>query len=68
MGQTEGFRETLRGLAMIHEGFVQDKARLGLDPAPGSALDPKTVALLLLGRRWPSGHRRSAWNGAPAGH
>jgi 4-carboxymuconolactone decarboxylase len=49
MGQTEGFQETLRGLAMIHEGFVQDKALLGLDPARGSALDPKTAALLLVG-------------------
>jgi 4-carboxymuconolactone decarboxylase len=49
MGQTEGFQETLRELAMIHEGFVQDKAGLGLDPARGSALDPKTSALLLVG-------------------
>jgi 4-carboxymuconolactone decarboxylase len=49
MGQTEGYRETLRDLAMIHEGFVQDKAGLGLDPARVSALDPKTAALLLVG-------------------
>jgi alkylhydroperoxidase/carboxymuconolactone decarboxylase family protein YurZ len=49
MGQTEGFQEILRRLAMIHEGFVQDKARLGLDLARVSALDPKTAALLLVG-------------------
>jgi len=41
-----GFQETLRRLAIIHEGFVQDKARLGLDLARTSALDPKTAALL----------------------
>ena len=43
-----GFQDTLRQLAMIHEGFVQDKARLGLDPARTSALEPKTAALLLV--------------------
>jgi 4-carboxymuconolactone decarboxylase len=49
MGQTAGFQETLRGLATIHEGFVQDQAGLGLDLARGSALDPKTAALLQVG-------------------
>ena len=44
MGQTVGFQETLRRLAMIDEGFVEDEARLGL--AAASALDPKTTALL----------------------
>jgi 4-carboxymuconolactone decarboxylase len=44
MGQTVRFQETLRRLAMIDEGFVQDEAGLGLDPA--SALEPKTAALL----------------------
>ena len=34
---------------MIDEGFVQDEARLGMDLAPTSALDPKTAALLQLG-------------------
>ena len=42
------FQETLRRLAMIDEGFVEAEARLGLDPAPTSALDPKTAALLQL--------------------
>jgi alkylhydroperoxidase/carboxymuconolactone decarboxylase family protein YurZ len=46
MNQATGFQETLRRLAIIHEGFVQDKARLGLDLARTSALDPKTAALL----------------------
>jgi hypothetical protein len=31
--QAAGFPEIVRKLAMIHEGFVQDKARLGLDLA-----------------------------------
>ena len=49
MGQTVRFQETLRRLAMIDEGFVQDDARLGLGPVSGSALDPKTWALLQVG-------------------
>src|SRR6516162_4472501 len=39
--QTAGFREILRQLAMIHQGFAQDKARLGLDLARASALMPR---------------------------
>jgi 4-carboxymuconolactone decarboxylase len=46
MGQTVRFQETLRRLAMIDEGFVEDEAGLGLGPAAASALDPKTAALL----------------------
>ena len=46
MGQTVRFQETLRRLAMIDEGFVQDEAGLGL--ARISALDPRTAALLQL--------------------
>ena len=46
MGQTVRFQETLRRLAMIDEGFVEDQAGLGLGPAQASALDPKTAALL----------------------
>ena len=46
MGLTVRFQETLRRLAMIDEGFVEDEAGLGLGPAGTSALDPKTVALL----------------------
>jgi len=49
MSQTARFQEVLRRLAMIHEGFVQDQARLGLEMARGSALDPKTAALLVVG-------------------
>jgi 4-carboxymuconolactone decarboxylase len=49
MGQTLRFQETLRRLAMIDEGFVQDEAGLGLGLAGISALDPKTAALLQLG-------------------
>ena len=46
MDQTARFQETLRRLAMIDEGFVEDKAGLGLGLAGTSALDPKTAALL----------------------
>ena len=46
MGLTVRFQETLRRLAMIDEGFVEDEAGIGLDPAQASALDPKTAALL----------------------
>jgi 4-carboxymuconolactone decarboxylase len=49
MGQAVRFHETLRRLAMIDEGFVEDQAGLGLDPAAASALDPKTAALLHVG-------------------
>jgi 4-carboxymuconolactone decarboxylase len=48
MNQEARFQETLRKLAMIHEGFVQDKSRLGLDLARTSALDPKTAALIVV--------------------
>ena len=43
------FQETLRRLAMIDEGFVQDEAGLGLVSVSTSSLDPKTAALLQLG-------------------
>ena len=49
MGQTMRFQETLRRLAMIEEGFVEDEAGLGLGPVSTSALDPKTAALLQVG-------------------
>ena len=49
MGQTVRFQETLRRLAMIDEGFVQDQAGIGCGLARVSALDPKTAALLQAG-------------------
>ena len=49
MDLTARFHETLRRLAMIDEGFVEDQAGLRLDPAFTSALDPKTSALLRVG-------------------
>ena len=48
MGRSSGFQEILRRLAIIDEGFVEDQAGLGLDPAGISVLDAKTVALLRL--------------------
>jgi 4-carboxymuconolactone decarboxylase len=48
MGQAVRFQETLRRLAMIDEGFVEDHARLGLGLPGTSVLDPKTAALLQL--------------------
>jgi 4-carboxymuconolactone decarboxylase len=46
---TTRFQETLRRLAMIDEGFVEDDAGLVLGQVAASALDPKTVALLRVG-------------------
>ena len=43
------FQETLRRLAIMDEGFVEDEAGLGLGLARASALDPKTAALLRVG-------------------
>ena len=48
MSQEATFHETLRQLAMIGEGFIQDKAWLALDLARTPALDPKMAALLVL--------------------
>ena len=45
MGQTVRFQETLRRLAMIDEGFVEDQAGLGLGLAGTSALDPRTAEI-----------------------
>jgi hypothetical protein len=47
-GQTMRFQETLRRLAMIDEGFVEDQAGLGLGAAAASPC-PKTAALLQVG-------------------
>ena len=49
MGQVTRFQETMRKLAMIDEGFVENEAGLGLGQVAASALDPKTVALLRVG-------------------
>jgi len=43
------FQEILRRLAIIDEGFVEDQARLGLDPAGPAPLDAKTTALVRVG-------------------
>ena len=55
MSQTVRFQETLRRLAMIDEGFVEDQAGLGLGLAGTSALHPKIAALLQLGASVASG-------------
>jgi alkylhydroperoxidase/carboxymuconolactone decarboxylase family protein YurZ len=46
MSQTARFHETLRKLAIIHEGFVQNEAGLGLGLARNPVLDDKTTTLL----------------------
>ena len=46
---TVRFQETLRRLAMIDEGFVENEAQLGMGPVTASVLEPKTVALLQIG-------------------
>jgi len=48
MGHSRRFQEILRRLTIIDEGFVEDQAGLGVDPAGLSALDAKTTALLRL--------------------
>jgi len=71
MGQMARFQETLRRLAMIDEGFIEDEARLGLGVAGTSALDPKTAALLQVAAsvaagssavclEWTAGHALAA--------
>jgi hypothetical protein len=68
MDRTVRFQETLRRLAMIDDGLVEDQAGLGLDPAGPSPLDPK---------RWPRCRvpapltscprsTSSGWNARPA--
>ena len=49
MGPTARYQETLRRLAMIDEGFVEDEAGLGPALVRTSALEPKVAALLQLG-------------------
>jgi hypothetical protein len=44
MGPTARYQETLRRLAMIDEGFLEDEARLGPALAGTSTLEPKTAA------------------------
>jgi 4-carboxymuconolactone decarboxylase len=46
MSQMVRFQETLRRLAMIDEGFVEDETGLEFGLVRTPALDPKTVALL----------------------
>ena len=55
MTQTVRFQETLRRLAMIDEGFVEDQAGLGLGLGRTPALHPKTAALLQLGASMAAG-------------
>jgi alkylhydroperoxidase/carboxymuconolactone decarboxylase family protein YurZ len=55
MTQTVRFQETLRRLAMIDEGFVEDQAGLGLGLTRTPALHPKTGALLQLAASVASG-------------
>ncbi|HXZ70094.1 MAG TPA: carboxymuconolactone decarboxylase family protein [Streptosporangiaceae bacterium] len=48
MGQTIGFQEVLRKLAIIDESCVKDQAGLGLALPMSGLLDPKTAALAQL--------------------
>ena len=43
MGQAVRFQEILRRLAIIDEGFAEDRAGLGLGLAASQVLDPKTA-------------------------
>ena len=49
MAQMMRFREILRTLAIVDEGFADDRAGLGLGLCESWALDPKTAALVRVG-------------------
>ena len=49
MGQTVRFEETLRRLAVLEQGHVEERAVLGVGPAGTKAQDTKTTALLQVG-------------------
>jgi alkylhydroperoxidase/carboxymuconolactone decarboxylase family protein YurZ len=49
MNQTVRFQEILRRLAIIDEGFVEDRAGLGLGLPRFRLLAPKTAALVQVG-------------------
>lgn len=49
MGQTVRHEEILRRLAIVDDGFVEDRAGLGLGLAGARVLDPKTAALVRVG-------------------
>jgi alkylhydroperoxidase/carboxymuconolactone decarboxylase family protein YurZ len=49
MGQMVSYREILRRLAIIDDGFVEDPAGLGLGLTESRVLDPKTAALVRVG-------------------
>jgi alkylhydroperoxidase/carboxymuconolactone decarboxylase family protein YurZ len=46
MGQVVRYQEILRRLAIIDDGFVEDRAGLGLGLAGARVLDPRTAALV----------------------
>jgi alkylhydroperoxidase/carboxymuconolactone decarboxylase family protein YurZ len=49
MGQTAGYQEILRRLAIVDEGFVDDRAGLRLGLPRSQHMDPKTTALVQVG-------------------
>jgi alkylhydroperoxidase/carboxymuconolactone decarboxylase family protein YurZ len=49
MGQVVRYQEILRRLAVIDDGFVEDRAGLGLGLDGPRVLDPKTAALVQVG-------------------
>jgi alkylhydroperoxidase/carboxymuconolactone decarboxylase family protein YurZ len=49
MGQVVRYQEILRRLAIIDDGFVEDRAGLGLGQVGSRVLDPKTAALVQVG-------------------
>ena len=49
MGQVVRYQEILRRLAIIDDGFVEDRAGLGLSLAGARVLNPRTAALVQVG-------------------
>jgi len=68
MDKAVRFQETLRRLAMIDEGFVEDQASLGLGLAGTPAFDPRTAALLQMAALVASGSSAACveWSAARA--
>jgi alkylhydroperoxidase/carboxymuconolactone decarboxylase family protein YurZ len=49
MGEVVSYQEILRRLAIIDDGFVEDRAGLKLGLARSRVLDPRTAALVQVG-------------------
>jgi hypothetical protein len=65
MNHTVRFQKILRRLAIIDEGLLKTRPGSGWACPPPGCWIPRPRRWRGWGRWWRSGHRRSAWNGAP---